>query len=93
MQSAPPLQKDRLDSCSLFHTVSLWVQEKTEGLSPPSKGIARGRGEGPVTPPLKAFSYHIGKTQSGGYLVSTLDLTQCKLPFKKSWQHPCKAEY
>lgn len=35
-------------------------------LSPPSKGIARGGGEGPVTPPLKAFSYHIGKTQSGG---------------------------
>ena len=62
MQPAPPLQKDRLDSCSLFHTVSLWVQEKTEGLSPPSKGIARGGGP----PPLKAFSYHIGKTQSGG---------------------------
>ena len=46
----PPQQKDRLDSCSLFYTVSLWVQEKTEGLSPPSKGIARGGGEGPVTP-------------------------------------------
>lgn len=66
MQPAPPLQKDRLDSCSLFYTVSLWVQEKTEGLSPPSKGIARGGGEGPVTPHLKAFSCHIGKTQSGG---------------------------
>lgn len=45
MQPAPPLQKDRLDSCSLFHTVSLWVQEKTEGLSPPLKGIARGGGK------------------------------------------------